>query len=148
MRRKTAPQRQVISPSKAMAYPLLGFSLIEVLVALVILSVSLGALYGAATRAMTNARVAHEYAIAVVLAESILDQHRYVTTAQFEASGVWGEYAWAVRSWPVTAEGPEEVTVQGLSVLQNLEASVTWVDSDQGRTIDLMTVVPLRANPE
>ena len=126
-----------------MAYPLLGFSLIEVLVALVILSVSLGALYGAATRAMTNARVAHEYAIAVVLAESILDQHRYVTTAQFEASGVWGEYAWAVRSWPVTAEGPEEVTV-----LQNLEASVTWVDSDQGRTIDLMTVVPLRANPE
>ena len=145
MQCKTGRQRQAISPSRAMTYALSGFSLIEVLVALVILSVSLGALYGAATLAITNARVAHEYAVAVILAESVLDQHRFVTTAQFEASGVWGEYSWAVRSWPVALEEPEEVNVQGPSVLQNVEASVTWADPDQGRTVDLMTVVPLRA---
>ena len=47
-----------------------GFSLVEMLAALVILGLALGALYQAASGATRNARVSAEYAIATTLAES------------------------------------------------------------------------------
>ena len=50
-----------------------GFSLVEMLAALVILGLALGALYQAASGATRNARVSAEYAIATTLAESELD---------------------------------------------------------------------------
>jgi len=64
-----------------------GFSLIEMLVALVVLSLSLGVLYQAATGATRNVRVAAEYTDAVMLAESMLAEHSYVTEENLSASG-------------------------------------------------------------
>ena len=54
------------------AEPVRGFSLLEMLVALVILSLSLGALYQGATRAIQNTSVADQYTRAVMLAESMI----------------------------------------------------------------------------
>ena len=76
-----------------------GFSLLEMLVAIAILSVSLGALYQAATGATRNVRTAERYAYGVELARSLLAQN-----AQVPASGVGdaGEtdsgYRWEVNS--------------------------------------------------
>ncbi|MBL6699470.1 MAG: type II secretion system protein, partial [Luminiphilus sp.] len=64
-----------------------GFSLIEMLVALVVLSLSLGVLYQAAAGATRNVRVAAEYTEAVMLAESKLAEHSYITEESYSASG-------------------------------------------------------------
>ena len=64
-----------------------GFSLIEMLVALVVLSLSLGVLYQAATGATRNVRVAAEYTDAVMLAESMLAEHSHVTEENLSAAG-------------------------------------------------------------
>ena len=72
-----------------------GFSLIEMLAALVILGLALGVLYQAASGATRNARVSAEYAIATTLAESQLDA--FLVTLPDEAArtqGQFGVYRW------------------------------------------------------
>ena len=125
----------------------LGFSLIEMLVALVVLSLSLGVLYQAATGATRNVRVAAEYTDAVMLAESMLAEHSYVTGENLSAFGQFEIFQWNVSSWPVPYDDsldPEERTVAA-EPLQYLEVVVSWPGRGGApREIDLMTVVPLR----
>ncbi|MBM13462.1 MAG: general secretion pathway protein GspI [Halieaceae bacterium] len=125
----------------------LGFSLIEMLVALVVLSLSLGVLYQAATGATRNVRVAAEYTDAVMLAESMLAEHSYVTGENLSAFGQFEIFQWNVSSWPVPYDDsldPEEQTVAA-EPLQYLEVVVSWPGRGGApREIDLMTVVPLR----
>ncbi len=124
-----------------------GFSLIEMLVALVVLSLSLGVLYQAATGATRNVRVAAEYTDAVMLAESMLAEHSYVTGENSSAFGQFEIFQWTVSSWPVPYDDsldPEERAVAA-EPLQYLEVVVSWPGrSGAPREIDLMTVVPLR----
>ena len=91
--------------------PAPGFSLIEMLVALVVLSLSLGVLYQAATGATRNVRVAAEYTDAVMVAESVLADQSYVTQENYSASGQFKVFQWSVSSWPVPYDDgldPEE----------------------------------------
>ena len=124
-----------------------GFSLIEMLVALVVLSLSLGALYQAATGATRNVRVAAEYTDAVMLAESMLADHSYVTDENYSASGAFGNYQWVISSWPAPYDpdrAPEERPVLAQR-LQYLQVMVSWPGGrDANREVDLMTVVPLQ----
>lgn len=124
-----------------------GFSLIEMLVALVVLSLSLGALYQAATGATRNVRVAAEYTNAVMLAESMLADHSYVIDENYSASGVFGDYQWAIYSWPAPYDpelAPEERPVSAQR-LQYLQVVVSWPGGGGAdREVDLMTVVPLQ----
>ena len=127
-----------------------GFSLIEMLVALVVLSLSLGALYQAATGATRNVRVAAEYVDAVMLAESMLADHSYVSEENYSVSGSFGDYVWQVTSWPAIYEDglqPEQRTVAP-AALQYLEVVVSWPGRNAPRTLDLLTVVPLQEVPE
>ena len=78
-----------------------GFSLVEMLVAMVILSLSLGVLYQAAAGAIRNARVSGEYTEAVILAESKLAEYGYVTVESFSVQDRLGSFFWSVQSWPV-----------------------------------------------
>jgi general secretion pathway protein I len=123
-----------------------GFSLIEMLVALVVLSLSLSVLYQAATGATRNARVAAEYTEAVMLAESMLAEHSYVTEENYVASGDFGEYIWSVTSWPVADS--DDAATDNLPVLpmplQYLEVVVSWPGGKSPRTLELITVVPLQ----
>ena len=57
------------------------------LVALVVLSLSLGVLYQAAMGATRNVRVATEYTGAVMLAESVLTEYSYVTDENLAMTG-------------------------------------------------------------
>ena len=125
-----------------------GFSLIEMLVALVVLSLSLGVLYQAAAGATRNVRVAAEYTEAVMLAESKLAEHSYITEEGYSASGEFGEYSWSVSSWPAVYENvtsPDQMPLLPRP-LQYLEVIVSWPGGSDTRSLDLLTVVPLR-NP-
>ena len=124
-----------------------GFSLIEMLVALVVLSLSLGVLYQAAAGATRNVRVAAEYTEAVMLAESKLVEHSYITEEGYSASGEFGEYSWSVSSWPAVYENvtaPEQMPLLPRP-LQYLEVIVSWAGGSDTRSLVLLTVVPLRS---
>lgn len=127
-----------------------GFSLIEMLVALVVLSLSLGVLYQAATGATRNVRVAAEYIDAVMLAESMLADHSHVTEENYAASGSFGRYGWQVNSWPAAFEDGLNPEQRGVAPqpLQYLEVVVSWPGRTAPRTFDLLTVVPLQAVTE
>ena len=124
-----------------------GFSLIEMLVALVVLSLSLGVLYQAATGATRNVRVAAEYTDAVMLAESMLAEHSYVTEENLSDTGQFEIFQWTVSSWPALYDdgrGAEKRAVAA-TPLQYLQVVVSWPGRGGApREIDLMTVVPLR----
>ena len=124
-----------------------GFSLIEMLVALVVLSLSLGVLYQAAAGATRNVRVAAEYTEAVMLAESKLVEHSYITEESYSASGEFGQYSWSVSSWPAVYENvtsPDQMPLLPRP-LQYLEVIVSWAGGSDKRSLDLLTVVPLRS---
>ena len=127
-----------------------GFSLIEMLVALVVLSLSLTVLYQAAIGSTRNVRVAAEYTDAVMLAESMLAEHSFITDENYAASGQFGSYDWSVKSWPVesaqSAEG--EILAAQPQPLQYLEVVVSWPGGTDSRSLDLLTVVPLMVMPE
>jgi general secretion pathway protein I len=126
-----------------------GFSLLETLVALVILSLALGALYQAAAGATRNIRVAEQYTRAVALAESMLSAHSYVVDPNMNLDGEFGEFSWQVLSWPVpdpsgaAAAEDAALPVQGLP-LQYLQVWVRWPGPSKQRELDLLTVVPLQ----
>ena len=123
-----------------------GFSLIEMLVALVVLSLSLSVLYQAAMGATRNVRVASEYTDAVMLAESMLAEHSHVTEENFAVTGRYAQYDWQVSSWPAQVDDgldPEQRAVAPRA-LQYLEVVVSWPGPSAPRNLNLLTVVPLR----
>ena len=127
-----------------------GFSLIEMLVALVVLSLSLSVLYQAAMGATRNVRVAAGYGQAVMLAESMLAEHSYITEENFSTSGQFEQYEWSVSAWPapyLPATDSDAAALVPLP-LQYLQVIVTWPGGNAPRSVDLLTVVPLRSSPQ
>ena len=122
-----------------------GFSLLEMLVALVILSLSLGALYQGATRAIQNTSVADQYTRAVMLAESMIASSNYVTAERASISGEFEIYTWEARSWPadISDNTKADAPVTG-QPLQYLSVTVTWPGGKLDRQLELLTVVPLQ----
>lgn len=122
-----------------------GFSLLEMLVALVILSLSLGALYQGATRAIQNTSVADQYTRAVMLAESMIASSNYVTAERASISGEFEIYTWEARSWPadISDNTKADAPVIG-QPLQYLSVTVTWPGGKLDRQLELLTVVPLQ----
>lgn len=124
-----------------------GFSLVEMLVALVVLSLSLGVLYQAAAGATRNVRVAAEYTEAVMLAESVLAEYSHITEESFSTSGAFGDYDWSVNSWPAVYENASDEMPVLPQSLQYVEVVVSWAGGSESRSVDLLTVVPLRSPP-
>ena len=122
-----------------------GFSLLEMLVALVILSLALGALYQGATRAIQNVSVAEQYTRAVMLAESMIASSNYVTTERASISGEFDIYTWEARSWPaeISDNSNADAPLKG-QPLQYLSVTVTWPGNKSDRQLELLTVVPLQ----
>jgi len=120
-----------------------GFSLIEMLVALVILSLSLGVLYQAGTGATRNVRVADEYTGALVLAESLLDEYSYLSEPQLSKAGSFETYSWQVRALVPDVKLSDAGGAR-LNAFRLLRAEVTWAGGFSDRELILETVVPLR----
>ena len=89
-----------------------GFSLLEILVALSILSMSLGALYQATSGATRNVRNDERYVFGVELARSLLVEYGQVPSE----GGSWagetdGGFSWRVNAAPVDI--PAEILLPG-----------------------------------
>lgn len=122
-----------------------GFSLLETIVAMVILSLALGVLYQAVSGATRNTRVAAEHAEALMLAQSVLDQNRYVYTPEFTEQGEFGSMRWRVLVRPVDqSRGSGDEMGGGL---EQVLVQVEWGDSLRPRSVELMTIVPLLQEP-
>ena len=110
-----------------------GFSLVEMLAALVILGLALGALYQAASGATRNARVSAEYAIATTLAESQLDA--FVISRPdvgMTQRGRYGDYEW--ERWVELIPEREESGIGWMRIV------VSWSGDSQPRTVSLSTI--------
>ena len=110
-----------------------GFSLVEMLAALVILGLALGALYQAASGATRNARVSAEYAIATTLAESELDA--FVISRPdvgVTQRGRYGDYEW--ERWVELIPEREQAGIGWMRIV------VSWPGENQPRTVSLSTI--------
>lgn len=142
-RSMTEVSARVAGPSERQT---LGFSLIEMLVALVILSLSLGVLYQAAAGATRNLRVSAEYLEGTMLAESLLAEHITIPEEGFAEAGHFADFDWNISSWPAESDVElEELTLPLEEYpLHFLQVQVSWGEVEKRRSIELLTVAPLR----
>jgi general secretion pathway protein I len=118
--------------------PSSGFSLLEMVVALVMLALALGALYQAAGGATRNVRIDEKYAYAVELARSLLADNGAVPVTGANADGEAGAgFNWTVRTEPV--ELGRRFVAEPL--LHEIEVVVSWVDGGKRREVTLNSVV-------
>ena len=116
-----------------------GFSLLEMLVAMSILGITLGALYQAASGATRNVRTAERYAYGVELARSLLANHQVVPEGGLDERGETpAGYEWQVTSRARANQRGDDTRVQ----LNDLEVAVAWFDGAKRREIRLDSVVP------
>ena len=114
-----------------------GFSLLEMLVALAILGLTLGALYRGAAGATRNVGADEKYAYGVELARSVLASHGRVPAAGVNEGGETdGEYRWYARSSPVLIPGQDAA-----AALHEIEVGVNWADGRRRRAVVLHSVV-------
>lgn len=113
-----------------------GFSLIEMLVAMTIMSMSVVALYQATAGATRNVRVDEKYSYAYLLAESLLAEHAVVDIAGMNKQGeTAGGFQWQVSATPVEGTLPKALKEGRLQIIQ---VTVSW---GEGRRVQLDSVV-------
>ena len=122
-----------------------GFSLLEMVVAVAILGMTLGALYQATTGATRSVALDEKMAYAVELARSLRDAHAVVPIAGTQAAGETdGGFAWRVFAEPVQ---PEADSALPDGALQHLEVVVSWTDGVRTRNFALTSVATGREEP-
>ena len=123
-----------------------GFSLLEMVVAVAILGMSLGALYQAAGGATRIVALDEKMAYGVELARSLVAVYQVVPLGGMSETGeTEGGFAWKVITEP--AELPEETPLpEGL--LQHISVVVTWRDGGRERKVALASVVAGREEIE
>ena len=115
-----------------------GFSLLEMVVAIAILALSLGALYQAVSGATRNVRSGEKYAYGVELARSLLADNAVIASSGANKQGeTEGGFKWTVQSSP--ANLPDSNLPKGS--LHKLEVSVSWQDGLKRRQFALHSVV-------
>ncbi|TXS91325.1 prepilin-type N-terminal cleavage/methylation domain-containing protein [Parahaliea maris] len=115
-----------------------GFSLLEMVVAIAVLGVSLGALYQAAGGASRNIRTDEKYAFGVELAQSLLADVAQVPVSGFRDGGATeGGFLWEVVATPL----PQIEKGLPAGVLQDVEVVVAWQDGRHRREVRLNSVV-------
>ncbi len=115
-----------------------GFSLLEMLVAMAILGLSLGALYQATSGATRNVRMDEKYAYGVELARSLLADNAAVPAGGLGRTGeTAGGFLWRVQA------SPTRFAIGDLpqGALQDIEVAVSWTDGSRARQVVLHSVV-------
>ena len=120
-----------------------GFTLIEVLVALTILSISLATLLAVFTQGLDRARESRNEASARVLAQSLLAQAKTSTNlAVGDSGGRTNDFYWHLRVAPY---GSAADLAAWQATPTEISAKVTWLGSSGGRrsiTLSTLRYVP------
>ena len=123
-----------------------GFTLIEILVSLVVLSLALGLLMRIFSSGMTNARIAEDYATATALAESLLTSVGAVGPLEArQAEGEFdGRFRWLldVSPYEVAVEEGGEGEDEEETDLAAYQVSVTvaWQAGREPRSVSLTSL--------
>ncbi|MDH5857682.1 prepilin-type N-terminal cleavage/methylation domain-containing protein [Lampropedia aestuarii] len=119
-----------------------GFTLIEVLVAMVIMAMGLALLYqilGTNTQAVS---MTSQYQRAAMLGQSLLAAHDAIPESGWNAQGQSGGYSWSARTQPYqTSSGRQEM---GLVPLHQLNIDIQWQENGNTRALNLATLKPQR----
>ena len=115
-----------------------GFSLLEMVVAISILALALGALYQAASGATRNVRSDEKYAFGIELARSLLADNARVPRNGINRRGETdGGFIWSVQTRPVSL--PRGGLPQGS--LHYIDIEVLWTDGRRPGRFVLNSVV-------
>tara|TARA_R110001599_G_scaffold145321_1_gene327640 strand:- start:96624 stop:97064 length:441 start_codon:yes stop_codon:yes gene_type:complete len=115
-----------------------GFSLLEMMVAMAILGLALGALYQAASGATRNIRADEKYAYGVELARSVLADNARVPAGGVKRSGeTAGGFTWQVATHRINLSR----TALASASLHDIEVSVSWQDGSRRPEVVLNSVV-------
>lgn len=117
-----------------------GFSLLELLVAFVIMAMSLAVLYRASGGTVSSALAVERQGQAAVLATSLLNAHDVVPAEGLAASGQRAGMVWTLRSEPFAGNPAEPGAVQ----LHQLWLRLTWNDGGRDGVLELTTLRPQR----
>ncbi len=96
---------------------------------MVILALTLGALYQASAGATRNVRIDEHYSYAILLAESLLAENRTPPPSGASASGSIQGYEWRVHSRAVSGDNE----LPGVR-LHKLEVNVVWSGTTAARS--------------
>ena len=122
-----------------------GFTLLEVLIAISIMAMAMGALYAASARATRTAALLERQTIALELARSLLARYA-VAPAVPEQNGQTqdGEYTWQITSAPVPAPATRSSETAPWP-LYRVEVRIDWREAGRARTVSLVTIRPAGA---
>lgn len=117
-----------------------GFTLIEVLVALTILSLSLTMLLGTLSQSLSRNRESERGAAARVLAQSLLTKAETgAPPKQSHADGETdGGLAWSIDMTPYPQHDDDKASVHAA----NISVTVTWEDGQHALTLSTLRLVP------
>jgi len=118
-----------------------GFSLLEVLVAFAITSLTLGVLFQIFGKGAAALSLGREYTQAIALAES------QIASAAVDDSGTSSSGRFADKfDWTVALTDPTlsaELSVSPGLNLRQVQVEVRWLHRDQPRTLQLVTLQPI-----
>lgn len=116
-----------------------GFSLLEMMVAIVIMAISFAALYQAVGGASRIIRIDERYSYAHGLAQSLLANYAIVPDRGLDESGeADGGFRWHVKAQAIDGDNPTQLA---LGALQKIEISVSWGEQGKERNITLHSIV-------
>lgn len=118
-----------------------GFTLIEVLVAFAVLSISMATILGVYTTAFRSTARAASYATATQLAESKLNEIAVndVLRSEVKAGAFAEEYEWTADVSPVEWQDSAAGVEHPLRPYQ-IRVEVTWTEAGRERSVALHTV--------
>ena len=115
-----------------------GFSLLELLVAFVIMAFSLAALYQASGGTVRSLGNTGQQLRATILAQSIVNSRDAVPAAGWNESGESAGFTWRVASAPFATALDSPTT----PALQQIRIVIGWTDGQGPRQLQLDTLLP------
>lgn len=122
-----------------------GLSLLELLVAFVIMAIALGMLYKASGSSARSVGDVASYQRAMSLAESLLALRDAVPAEGWNETGQSAQFSWQVNSQPYTT--PISQGNPAAPPLHAVDILVQWNESNRLRQIELHTLRPERKIP-
>lgn len=119
-----------------------GMSLLELLVAMVIMAMALGALYRSMGGSARAAGDADRYQQAIFVAQGLLFANSDLPESGWNEEGRSGELHWVVQSRPYVTTIQQNTP--GAVPLHELRVTIDWTDGGRARSLELDTFLPQR----